>query len=106
MTDIAKAGLTREDAARRLAEHGPNDPAPQKQRSQLLELLLQFANPLVLILLLASVVSAFVGELVNAAIITVIVCASVATRFLPDVSLAAGRRASARDRGSDCDRAA
>ena len=61
-----------------LAEYGPNDPAPKKRRSQLVELLLQFANPLVAILPFASVVSAFVGELVNAGIIIGIVTRSVA----------------------------
>jgi Mg2+-importing ATPase len=70
------------EAARRLAQYGPNDPAPKKHRSQLVELLLQFTNPLVAILLLASVVSTFVGEVVNAAIIFVIVSLSVAVNFV------------------------
>ena len=74
-------GLTTTEAARRLEESGPNDPAPKEHHSQLLELASQFANPLVAILLLASVVSAFVGELVNAAIIVVIVSLSVALNF-------------------------
>jgi P-type Mg2+ transporter len=78
----SSAGLTAGEAARRLAHYGPNDPAPQRQRSRLLELLLQFANPLVAILLLASTVSAFVGEIVNAAIIIVIVSLSVAVNFI------------------------
>ncbi len=78
----APAGLTAAEADRRLAQYGPNDPAPQKQRSQVVDLLLQFANPLVAILLLASIVSAFVGELVNAAIIIVIVSLSVAINFV------------------------
>jgi Mg2+-importing ATPase len=76
------AGLNSEEAARRLDQYGPNDPAPKKQRSHLVELLLQFANPLVAILLFASVVSAFVGELVNATIIIVIVSLSVAVNFV------------------------
>ncbi len=50
--------------------------------SHFVELLLQFANPLVAILLLASIVSAFVGEFVNAAIIIVIVSLSVAVNFV------------------------
>jgi Mg2+-importing ATPase len=77
----SEAGLTWAEAARRLDEYGPNDPAPKKQRSQLTELLLQFANPLVAILLFASIVSVFVGELVNAGIICVIVSLSVAVNF-------------------------
>jgi Mg2+-importing ATPase len=81
-TEPAHAGLTTAEATRRLGQYGPNDPAPRKQRSHLTELLLQFANPLVAILLFASVVSAFVGELVNAAIIVVIVSLSVALNFI------------------------
>ena len=76
------AGLSGAEAARRLIQYGPNDPAPKKQRSQLVELLLQFTNPLVATLLFASVVSVFVGEIVNAAIIIVIVTLSVALNFL------------------------
>ena len=81
-TEPAGAGLTSAEAARRLVQYGPNDPAPKKERSHLVELLLQFANPLVAILLFASIVSAFVGELVNAAIIIVIVSLSVAVNFV------------------------
>ena len=81
-TEPTGAGLTSAEAARRLVQYGPNDPAPKKERSHLVELLLQFANPLVAILLFASIVSAFVGELVNAAIIIVIVSLSVAVNFV------------------------
>ena len=80
--DPSKAGLDSAEAARRLAQYGPNDPTPKKHRSHLVELLLQFANPLVAILLFASVVSAFVGELLNATIIIVIVSLSVAVNFV------------------------
>jgi Mg2+-importing ATPase len=79
--EASKAGLTEAEAASRLAQYGPNDPAPKQKRSQLTELLLQFANPLVAILLFASIVSIFVGELVNAGIIIVIVSLSVAVNF-------------------------
>ncbi len=77
-----RLGLTSEEAAARLAQVGPNDPTPKKRRSKLVELGLQFANPLVIILLFASAVSAFVGEWVNAAIIVTIVSLSVAVNFV------------------------
>jgi Mg2+-importing ATPase len=77
-----RTGLTSAEAERRLAQYGPNDPAPKKQRPQVVELLLQFANPLVLVLLFASVVSAFVAELVNATIIILIVLLSVTLNFV------------------------
>lgn len=66
----------------RQVQYGPNDPTPQRQRSHFAELLSQFANPLILILLLAGFVSAFVGEVVNAAIIVVIVSLSVVVNFI------------------------
>ena len=78
----SERGLTSAEAARKLAQYGPNDPTPKKQRSHLTELLLQFANPLVAILLFASVVSAFIGELANAAIVIIIVTLSVAVNFV------------------------
>ncbi len=81
-TEPNRIGLTAAEAARRLAQYGPNDPSPKKQRSQVVELLLQFANPLIGILLFASVVSIFVGEIVNGAIIIVIVSLSVAVNFV------------------------
>jgi Mg2+-importing ATPase len=76
------SGLSTAEAARRLDQYGPNDPSPTKQRSHVVELLLGFANPLVGILLFASVVSLFVGEYVNATIIIVIVSLSVAINFV------------------------
>ena len=52
------------------------------RRSTALELLVQFANPLVAILLFATIISAFVGESVNAAIIASIVAMSVVVNFV------------------------
>ncbi len=74
-------GLTTEEAGRRLALYGPNDPARRKARSLLAELLPLFSNPLVLILLVASGVAASLGEIVNATIIAVIVFLSAAINF-------------------------
>ena len=50
--------------------------------STLWQLLSFFANPLVIILLIASVISAFVGELANALIIALMVLLSVALNFI------------------------
>jgi Mg2+-importing ATPase len=47
----------------------------------LIQILLLFANPLVIILLIASVVSAFVGEIVNASIIALMVVVSIVINF-------------------------
>ena len=62
-------GLTSAEASARLDQFGSNDPAPQATRPFLTELLLLFANPLVIILLIAAVVSGFIGQALDAAII-------------------------------------
>lgn len=74
-------GLSSAEAARRLAQYGPNDPAPLHRRSALMQFLSTFAQPLVLILLVASGVSGFLGDWVNASIIAAIVLLSVILDF-------------------------
>jgi Mg2+-importing ATPase len=74
-------GLTSQQAAERLKQFGPNDPKPQLRRSPLAELLLLFLNPLVIILLLAAVLSGFLGQLVDAVIIVVMVLVGIAVNF-------------------------
>jgi len=55
-------GLTQEEEARRLRKFGPNDPTPRRQGELLFELLSLFVNPLVVILLIASILSAVLGQ--------------------------------------------
>jgi len=74
-------GLTSQEAAARLAQFGPNDPTPRRRRSPILDLLRLFLNPLVMILLIAAVASAFLGEKVDAGIIIAIVLMSVTVDF-------------------------
>ncbi|MGN6811816.1 MAG: magnesium-translocating P-type ATPase [Thermomicrobiales bacterium] len=66
-------GLTQQEAARRLAALGPNEPAPRQRFAGIWQVGQQLSSPLVVILVLASLVSAFLGEPVNALIILVIV---------------------------------
>ncbi len=80
-TAAAAPGLTSVEAARLLAEYGPNEPAPARRLSAVVELGRLFANPLVLILLAASAVSAWVGQNVDAGIIVTIVLLSVSVNF-------------------------
>ena len=75
-------GLTTEDARRRLAEIGPNEPAHRGRGVALRELLYFLANPLVVILLIASLFSAILGEPVNASIIALMVVLSVLLNFI------------------------
>src|SRR5579884_1397276 len=78
---VSGQGLTDEEARRRRAQVGSNDPAPARPAGGVLQALALFANPLVVILLLASIVSALLGELVNASIIVVIVLLNVGLNF-------------------------
>ena len=74
-------GLTSREAADRLAQHGPNEPVPQQRSSAIKEFFRLFANPLVLILLAASVVSASLGQSIDAAIIVTMVLVGVVITF-------------------------
>jgi Mg2+-importing ATPase len=76
------SGLTSDLARSRLLEVGPNEPAPVQRKTALSQLARQFANPLIVILLVASVVSAVVGEWANATIIFVMVLLGVAIVFV------------------------
>lgn len=69
-------GLTSQEATARLEQYGPNDPAPRKRRSAIVEFLRLFLNPLVLILLIAAISSIFLGEATGAGIIIAIVVLS------------------------------
>src|SRR5271157_1782600 len=74
-------GLTSQEATARLGQFGPNDPAPPKHHSAVLDFLHLFLNPLVLILLIAALLSAFLGDATDSAIIAVIVLLSTALDF-------------------------
>ena len=66
----------------RLSQYGPNEPAPVKHGAAILELLLLFVNPLVIILLIASLVSFILGDAADAAIILVMVLLGVSINFV------------------------
>ena len=74
-------GLTRTEAQRRLLEVGPNEPARRRRGAALGALLAFLTNPLVVILLVASGVSALLGDIANAVIIAGIVVLSVLLNF-------------------------
>ncbi len=77
-----RAGLSSQQALERLEAVGPNEPAPAARSGLLAQLLAQFANPLVIVLLVASLVSALVGEATSATIIVVIVLLGAAITFV------------------------
>jgi len=76
------AGLTTDEARRRLRLYGPNTLVQESRFAALLSFLGFFANPLVIILVIASVVSLALGEHVGGLIIIAIVLLSVLLNFL------------------------
>jgi Ca2+-transporting ATPase len=66
-------GLTEEEAARRLAEYGPNKLAEAEAISRLTILLHQFTSPLIYILLIAAVVTLALGEYIDTGVIMAVV---------------------------------
>ena len=75
-------GLTAQEAEARLSKFGLNDPSSTRHGVFIIELLHLFLNPLVIILLVASVISAFLGQRVEAELIFVIVVFSVTIDFV------------------------
>jgi Mg2+-importing ATPase len=80
----ASGGLTSADAAARLKRDGPNALGGEGRRGPLAVLVSQFASPLVLILVAASVVSLAVGDKVEAGIILAIVAMSALLGFVQE----------------------
>jgi Ca2+-transporting ATPase len=78
------SGLTNSEAARRLASCGPNELQAAGRVSPWAILLEQFKNILIIILLLATAFSAFLGHGVEAIAITVIVLFAVVLGFVQE----------------------
>ena len=74
-------GLTGEEARKRLSQYGPNEPTGVRRGATLQQLLVFLANPLVLILLVASIITAILGEVLNASIIITMIILSIALNF-------------------------
>ena len=74
-------GLTTAQAAQRLAEYGPNEAVSIHRLSGLIRFVQLFANPLVVILLVASAISAWLGQRADASIIVTIVLLGIAINF-------------------------
>ena len=76
------AGLSSAEAARRLADHGPNELRARPTATRLRVLWRQVRSPLVLLLVLAAVTSMATGEWVDATIVAAILAASVGVGYL------------------------
>jgi len=77
----SKAGLSSDDVAHRLKQSGFNELTTAKLHSAFAEFIAVTANPLVLILMVAAVASAFLGQIVDAAVIAAIVLLSAVLNF-------------------------
>lgn len=71
-TDLSN-GLSNKEAAKRLEEYGRNELEEQSKKSFISKLIAQFADFLIIILLVAAGISAFVGEREDALVILAIV---------------------------------
>jgi Ca2+-transporting ATPase len=78
------AGLTGAEAAHRLAEHGPNELQAARRVSPWAILSGQFKNVLIVILLVATILSAFFGHGIEAIAIAVIVLFAVLLGFVQE----------------------
>lgn len=81
-----ESGLALDEAARRLASVGPNQVGQKAKTTPLGLFLNQFRSPIVLILLAATIVSAFLRDWVDAVIIFAIVLGSALLSFFQEYS--------------------
>jgi len=77
-------GLSPQEAEKRLREHGPNTLREQKKASALSLFFEQFKDILIVILLCATVISALMGEMLDAVVIFVIVIACATLGFVQE----------------------
>jgi hypothetical protein len=93
-----ESGLSGKEASKRLADLGANELAQEERVSPVRLFFAQFKNTLIIILLVATILSALLGEIVDAAIIAVFV--------LPGVSRGQCALGAQEDAGADDPRAA
>jgi len=74
-------GLSSDEVKRRLEVFGYNELVRKKKRAAIIDFLSHFKSPLIIILLVAGLISGFFGEVVNAAIIFIIITLSVVLDF-------------------------
>jgi len=77
-------GLSFDEVVVRRASYGPNEVVRRREMAIFRQFLRQLKNPLIIILLIASVLSIFLGELIDALIIIVIVILSVFIDFFQE----------------------
>ena len=89
-------GLTEDEAAIRLASHGPNRPSQQPGRGALARFLAQLKEPLVLVLIGAGMVTAALGEWIDSSVIFGVVLVNAVIGYLQEGKAEAALAALAR----------
>lgn len=77
-------GLTSSQAAARLQEFGPNTITSKRRKSRLLMLLSQFTNPLVVVLICASVVTLLLRDYIDTGVIMAVVVINAVIGFVQE----------------------
>lgn len=77
-------GLTEEVAARRLVQHGANSLPATARKGAWMRMALQFHNPLIYVLLAAAVVTASLGDHIDAGVILGVVLINAAVGFVQE----------------------
>jgi len=77
-------GLDINEVKKRLEEYGPNELRKEKRRSPILIFFGQFKEFLIILLIVASIISALVGEILDATVIIAIVLASAILGFFQE----------------------
>jgi Ca2+-transporting ATPase len=80
-----ESGLTADDAAKRLLEYGPNELEQLENASVLRLFVVQFKNPLLIVLLLGAGISLYAGHVVDAVAIAVIVLINTVIGFVQEL---------------------
>ncbi|MGE8722015.1 magnesium-translocating P-type ATPase [Leptospira terpstrae] len=82
--EVKTSGLDSEEVEKRRKQFGANQFVDHKEKPIWKQLLVRFRNPLILLLLFASVISAFMGEISNFIIISILVLFSVLLDFIQE----------------------
>jgi magnesium-transporting ATPase (P-type) len=89
-------GLDAAEVTKRQARFGPNTPSQRHDRGPLLRLLLQFVQPLVLVLVVAGTITAALGEWIDSSVIFAVVLINAIVGFIQEGKAEAALAALAR----------
>ena len=84
----AARGLTEAEAAARTGRYGPNDIREGRRRSHLAMLLAQFSDFMILLLIAAAILSGFIGDIEDTAVILAIVILNAMVGFVQEIRAA------------------